>query len=55
MTNFERIKEMTAEELVDCILGYVYCEVCESEFHIECNPLKTCRDAWLEWLKKEAT
>ena len=53
MTNADRIRAMTDEELADRIMGYIRCEACEREFHIECNPLMTCRGVWLEWLKQE--
>ena len=52
-TNADRIRAMTDEELADRIMGYIRCEACEREFHIECNPLMTCRGVWLEWLKQE--
>ena len=52
-TNADRIRAMTDEELADRIMGYIRCEACEREFHIECNPLMTCRGVWLEWLKAE--
>ena len=52
-TNADRIRAMSDEELADHIMGYVRCEACEREFHIECNPLKTCRGVWLDWLKQE--
>lgn len=51
ITNADRIRAMTDEELADRIMGFVRCEACEREFHIECNPLMTCRGVWLEWLK----
>lgn len=51
MTNADRIRQMTDEELADRIMCYIRCEVCEIEFHIECNPLMTCRGVWLDWLK----
>lgn len=50
-TNADRIRGMTDEELADRIMGYIRCEACEREFHIECNPLMTCRGVWLDWLK----
>lgn len=50
-TNADRIRAMTDEELADRIMCFVRCEACEREFHIECNPLMTCRGVWLEWLK----
>jgi len=55
MTNADRIRAMTDEDLADRIMGFIRCEACEREFHIECNPLMTCRGVWLEWLKQEAT
>lgn len=54
ITNADRIRQMTDEELADRIMGYIRCEACEREFHIECNPLMTCRGIWLEWLKAPA-
>ena len=51
MANADRIRAMSDEELADRIMGFVRCEACEREFHIECNPLMTCRGVWLEWLK----
>ena len=50
-SNADRIRAMTDEELADRIMGFVRCEACEREFHIECNPFMTCRGVWLEWLK----
>jgi len=53
-SNADRIRAMTDEELADKVVCYIRCEACEKEFHIECDPLKTCRGIWLDWLKQEA-
>lgn len=51
MTNADRIRGMTDVELADRIMCFVRCEACETEFHIECNPLMICQNVWLDWLK----
>ena len=53
ITNADIIRAMTDEELADRIMVYIRCDASEREFHIECNPLMTCRGVWLEWLKQE--
>lgn len=48
MTNFEKLKNMSAEELADFICGLVYCDYCP----ICCSG--GCKYSWEQWLKSEA-
>ena len=47
MTNFEKIKNMSAEELADFICELVYCDHCP----ICCS--SDCKYSWERWLKSE--
>mgnify|MGYP004614446225 CR=1 FL=1 len=49
MTNFEKIKNMSMKKLADYLAGLVDCYGCR----INCCK-KTCKCAWIEWLKSEA-
>lgn len=51
VTNADRIRAMSDEELADKVMCYIRCDGCEKVFHIDCDPLKTCRGVWLDWLK----
>ena len=53
MTNADKIRQMSNEELANRIMAYIRCEACEKVFHTECNVLKTCRDVWMDWLNRE--
>ena len=48
MTNFEKIKNMSAEELADFICELTDCNRC----HIYCSG--GCEYSWGQWLKSEA-
>lgn len=48
MTNFEKIKTMSTEELADFICGLADCRCCP----IYCSD-RTCKCSWVEWLKSE--
>lgn len=58
MTNFEKIKNMSVEELAKHILDLVpWCEACPIDRF--CNLLRkrkrtiTCRGVFIDWLKSE--
>ena len=52
MTNAERIRQMTDEELASFLYSYVEpCFLCDKT---KCGEYKDCEDARLQWLKKEA-
>ena len=59
MTNADRIRAMTDEELADFINDAEYgliehpgmCDVCK-EYRL--TNLNVCKNCWLDWLKQEA-
>lgn len=60
MTNFEKIKNMSLEELADTISNeLIDCDSCPiREFHVLHNydtsdELETCAGIWKQWLKSE--
>lgn len=54
MTNFEKIKNMTVEEMVEFIIYEHSCDCCNCADDDDCKGLK-CREGVREWLKQEAT
>ena len=46
MTNGDRIRAMSDEELAEVLMKQCSGRVC---------PLKNCFDCWLDWLREEAT
>lgn len=52
MTNFEKIKNMSVEELAKKIWLYMNCRDCPIKS--KCFPLrKKCFEVWEQWLKSE--
>lgn len=51
MTNFEKIKNMTKEELAAFLEKKTDCYVCDIEV---CATYRNCRKSLLEWLGAEA-
>ena len=61
MTNADKIRAMTDEELAELIGDNIDCAICKKEvFQITTCPGsltadgKDCHGCWLDWLKKEA-
>ena len=52
MTNSDRIRSMTDEELAKWIIRHVSCVHCP--LNSKCKYAKDCKEHWLEWLKQEA-
>ena len=53
MTNFEKIKNMSVEELAKKIWLYMNCRDCPIK--VKCFPSqKKCVEVWGSWLKSEA-
>lgn len=52
-TNGDRIRQMTDEELAEVISGLGDCDTCYL-YHRRCSLNTSCKDAVLEWLRKEA-
>ncbi len=53
MTNAERIRQMTDEELVSFLDDYgVISQFCPSEY-IDCMCETDCAKCWLKWLRSE--
>ncbi len=55
MTNADRIRAMTDEELADFMAKYMYCVKCwkyDKEQGI-CTRTSGCNSAMLDWLKRE--
>lgn len=60
MTNFEKIKNMSVEELADTMANeLIDCDSCPiREFHTLCNndtsdEFESCADIWKKWFKSE--
>jgi hypothetical protein len=59
MTNLDRIRQMSDEELYDAVLYMIDCAQCD--FWRKCDDLTkdrsrrrhVCRTIWLDWLSKE--
>ena len=52
MTNFEKIKNMSVEELAKIIWLYMNCRDCPIK--TKCFPSQqTCVEVWEQWLKSE--
>lgn len=49
MTNEERIKSLSTEELAEFIAGITDCALCNNPIKRE----KNCKVAWEKWLKSE--
>ncbi len=56
MTNFEKIKNMSIEEIADKLDGLVSsCECCPIEVFCRKNKkIIACKTVWKNWLKREA-
>lgn len=59
LTNADRIRHSTDEELAEKIGESIDCEVCKTMHHAEsgecpCRPHPSCVDFWLDWLRQEA-
>lgn len=52
-TNADRIRRMSDEELAEVISGLGDCDTCYL-YHRRCSMNISCKDAVLEWLRKEA-
>lgn len=53
MTNADKIRQMTDEELVEFLDGYDVVSVfCPSE-KIDCKGENDCERCWLKWLRSE--
>ena len=53
MTNGDRIRSMTDEELAEIISSLGNCDTCYLYLNRGCNINTSCKDAVLEWLRKE--
>ena len=51
-TNADRLRAMTDEELAEIIINLGDCDNCYL-YHRTCNMNTSCKDAVLEWLRKE--
>ena len=54
MTNADKIRAMSDEELVELI----YSDACRQQYYKTdnelCSRYNSCTDCWLDWLKQEA-
>lgn len=53
MTNFERIKDMSIEELAEKLDELFACDRCPIEEFCEDTVDRGCTDTWIKWLKSE--
>ena len=55
MTNFEKLKNMSVDEIVDKLDKVFNCNCCPIEvFCRENTKIITCKSVWEKWLKSEA-
>lgn len=59
ITNYDRLRAKSAEEMAEKIGESIDCEVCKTMHHSEsgecpCRPHQSCFDFWLDRLKQEA-
>ena len=55
MTNFEKLKNMSIDEIVDKLDKVFNCNSCPIEvFCSENRKVITCKSVWEKWLKSEA-
>ena len=55
MTNFEKLKNMSVDEMVDKLDKVFNCSSCPIEvFCSENMKVITCKSVWEKWLKSEA-
>lgn len=57
-TNADKIRAMTDDELAKRLAEIADCVACEMMFDMKCrchHEFFSCWQAWLDWLKKEAT
>ena len=50
MTNFDRVRSMTVEELAELLLGK-QCDVCDWQGY--CDETEKCKDQLINWLNQE--
>ena len=54
MTNFEKLKNMSVEEIADKLDEVFACKFCPIEvFCRENTKIITCKSVWEKWLKRE--
>lgn len=51
MTNADRIRSMTDEELGKLLNEFGHCPL--SRIEDDCRSYDRCRDCWIDWLKEE--
>lgn len=54
ITNGDRVRMMTDEELAEIISSLGNCDTCYLYLNRGCNISTSCKDAVLEWLRKDA-
>ena len=52
MTNADRIRSMTDEELGKLLNEFGHCPL--SRIEDDCRSYDRCRDCWIDWLKEDA-
>lgn len=52
MTNGDRIRAMSDEELIEKIYKHVNCKSCPAR--MACVTARACKETWLNWLKQPA-
>lgn len=56
MTNFEKIKNMSIDELVEKLDKLADCEHCSIRKFCDANrKIINCKSVWRQWLKSEAS
>ena len=55
-TNYDRIRDMSVEEMAEMISTYLDCAECRNMIGYKpCRNGACCPDFWLDWLKQEVT
>lgn len=52
MTNYERINNMSVDEMADYLWESLECNRCP--LHDKCGIIGSCKYTWLNWLNQEA-
>lgn len=53
MTNFEKIKDMSVEELAEILNESFACDRCPNAEFCDCTIGESCTDTWIKWLESE--
>lgn len=55
MTNGDKVRQMTDEELADFLCTYDMCSTCLNAVEDDCGMMVVCKDGVLKFLQKDVT